>query len=382
MERNFEPDRSSVYDDNFPKILHGLGISLAVTSYQSSSLVFLRSDGENLDTHFSYFKRPMGIAAGKNHLTLGGLCQVLEFARNEEILARLKTGYYENFANFTRKVAFQDEESGQDDFLAARKREYEDFKKADALFLPRAAHVTGMINIHDIGWGDEGLWVVNSTFSCLATLSVDYSFVPRWKPWFITELAPEDRCHLNGMAMRDGRPKYATSFSRSDSKDAWYDKINDEGVLIDVEKNTVLLEGLVNPHSPRYHQGKVYLCNSGVGEVLRFDPETGRTETVVTLRGYTRGLEFYGPLMFVGLSRVRSSPIKNPIPLVKMYEMTASGIWVINLEDDSIVSRIEFGGEVDQIYDISLLENCTWPAILDFENPRLRHLFQYPVLQP
>ena len=29
-------------------------------------------------------------------------------------------------------------------------------------------------------------------------------FSPRWRPPFVSALAPEDRCHLNGLAMVDG----------------------------------------------------------------------------------------------------------------------------------------------------------------------------------
>jgi hypothetical protein len=55
--------------------------------------------------------------------------------------------------------------------------------------------------------------VVNTAFSCLCTLDGRHSFVPRWRPPFITSLAAEDRCHLNGMAMADGAPKYVTALA-------------------------------------------------------------------------------------------------------------------------------------------------------------------------
>ena len=69
--------------------------------------------------------------------------------------------------------------------------------------------VTGEIQCHEIAWGstDNGepdLWIVNTLFSCLAGLDPRYSFVPRWRPPFVSALAPQDRCHLNGLAMRDG----------------------------------------------------------------------------------------------------------------------------------------------------------------------------------
>jgi len=171
---------SSEYTDNFPGILKGLNISLAVTSYQSQTLFFIRSDGETIDTNLKLFRRPMGLAVTKDQITLGTFKEILRFYRNDSVI-----------------------------------RDLEDSDKVDACFVPNASHTTGMINIHDIAYGDQGLWMVNSAFSCLATINSDYSFVPRWKPPFISELKPEDRCHLNGMALKNGKPKYVTTFNQS-----------------------------------------------------------------------------------------------------------------------------------------------------------------------
>jgi len=184
----------STYTDNFPGILKGLNISLAVTSYQSDSLFFIRSDGHTINTHFKTFPRPMGLYADLNRLTLGTFSQVLEFKRCDNILKKIKNGDLDKTTNMSRKILEKDPKLMKE-LIDERKKELEEVKKSDALYLPRASITTGMINIHDIAWGDEGLWVVNSTFSCLSTLSPEYSFIARWKPSFITELVPEDRCH-------------------------------------------------------------------------------------------------------------------------------------------------------------------------------------------
>ena len=76
----------------------------------------------------------------------------------------------------------------------------------DACYLPRSCHVTGNIGVHELAWAGDELWVVNTRFSCLCTLDPDYSFVPRWRPPFVSALAAEDRCHLNGLAVADGGP--------------------------------------------------------------------------------------------------------------------------------------------------------------------------------
>ena len=74
----------------------------------------------------------------------------------------------------------------------------------EACFLANRRHFTGDIQPHELAWLGDELWVVNTGFSCLATLDDRHSFVPRWKPKFISALAAEDRCHLNGLACAGG----------------------------------------------------------------------------------------------------------------------------------------------------------------------------------
>jgi len=262
------------------------------------------------------------------------------------------------------------------ELIEERKKELHDIKKADALYLPRASITTGMINIHDITWGRDGLWVVNSTLSCLSTLSPDYSFIARWKPSFTTELVPEDRCHLNGLAMRENMPKYVTTFNMLNKRDSW-DMNTHDGTLIDIDTNEFLLKGISTPHSPRYYEGKIYLCESGTGTIWKFNPETGIKDKVIKLQGYPRGMTFYGLLMFVGLSKVRSCHIKNPIPICMEYDTTYSGIWIINLEDNTEIGHIKFDGDVDQIYDIAVIPESTQPELLKSDNFLIRHIFDF-----
>ncbi len=170
-------DFSSAYTDNFPSILKALNISLAVTSYQSARLFFIRSDGETIDTNFNFFPRPMGIYADENRITLGTFTQVLEFKRSDDLLSQIKAGALDHEEKMTRKILEKDKEA-MDQLRENREKELAAVKESDALYLSRAALTTGMINIHDIDWGDEGLWVVNSTFSCLSTLS---TIVDAWR---------------------------------------------------------------------------------------------------------------------------------------------------------------------------------------------------------
>jgi len=340
-------DFSSHHTDNFPQILKGLNISLAVTSYQSQSLFFIRSDGESIDTNFKFFRRPMGLAVTEDQITLGTFKEVIKFNRNDAII-----------------------------------RDFEDAEKVDACFTSAASHTTGMINIHDIAYGDDGLWITNSAFSCLATLEPDYSFVPQWKPPFISELKPEDRCHLNGMALKDGKPKYVTTFNQLNEAGAWRkdaDKFKKhDGTLIDVDTNEILLEGLIMPHSPRYYEGQVYFCESGRGLVCRYNPETKEVSVLQRLQGFPRGIDFYGPLMFVGLSKTRKSEVANPAPISEEYDETYSGIWIINLEDDQVLGYVNFEGDIDQIYDVAVLPGMSYPELIEPDHIKVPQIFNFP----
>ena len=340
-----EFDFSSTYTDNFPAILAGLKISLAVTSYQSKKFFFIRSDGDEISTNFKSFPRPMGLAIDKDQITLGTWSEVLKFNRHDSVISKL-----------------------------------DDKEKVDACYMPQAKHVTGMINIHDIAYGKDGLWVTNSAFSCLSMLTSGYNFVPKWKPPFISELKPEDRCHLNGMAMRDGKPRYVTTFSKFDSAKSWKESKTFDGTIIDINTDEILLDGLIMPHSPRYHNDKIYFCESGKGLVCSLDPQTKVVETIAKLEGFTRGMSFYGPLLFVGLSKVRVSDIRRRIPLTEELDETKSGIWIVNLEDNSVIGNIDFKGDVDQIYDVGVIEDVTYPELIEFNNELVRNSFKFTEL--
>lgn len=343
-EQAMEMDFSCQSSSNLPGILAGLKISLVVTSYQAHRLFFVRSNGSQIDVNFKNFVRPMGLAVTPQQITLGTLHQVWRFRRSDEALAVL------------------------------------DDSKADACYVANACHTTGLINIHDIAYGNKGLWVTNSAFSCLATLEPDYSFVPRWKPDFISDLAPEDRCHLNGMALQDGEPAYVTTFNQSNTKKSWRDGAKDSGTLINVKTGHLIFSNLVMPHSPRCHKGYVYFCESGLGLVRRYNPLTQEVVDVVKLPGFTRGMDFFGPLMFVGLSKSRLSNVAEPAPIGMQPDETQSGIWCINLADHSVVGYVRFEGNVDQIYDVAVLPGVTYPELLLPDDEKSQAIFHFPAL--
>jgi uncharacterized protein (TIGR03032 family) len=240
----------------------------------------------------------------------------------------------------------------------------------DACFLPRHVHVTGDIDIHELAWAGDELWFVNTRFSCLCTLDGVHSFVPRWRPAFIKALAPEDRCHLNGLGLAPdaaGRPapRYVTAHAATDAEQGWRQHKKDGGVLIDVRTGTVLVAGLSMPHSPRWHDGKVWLLESGTGSIGVVDPAAGRYQPLAHLPGFTRGLDFCGNLAFVGLSQVRESAVFSGIPIAeRSLTERASGVWVLDVLSGRTIAFLRFQDAVQEVFAVQVLPRFRFPELI------------------
>jgi len=341
--KNNEP-LGSVHTNNFPAILEELGLSLVVSTYQAHRLVLVRADNGTLNTHFRHFQKPMGLAVDRARITVGTATEVW---------------YLRNVPDVTHRL----EPPG----------------KHDACYLPRRIHVTGDIDIHEMAWAaDNQLWVVNTKFSCLCTLDDDHNFTPRWRPPFVTALFLEDRCHLNGLGLRAGRPRYVTMLGATDTPGGWRENKADGGLLMDVQTDDILLSNLSMPHSPRWYDNRLWLLESGKGSLAVVDPEAGSLETVIELPGFTRGLDFWGPLAFVGLSQVRESAVFSGIPLVERLEERACGVWVVNIQTGQAVAFLRFEGAVQEIFAVQVLPGIHFPEILEWGDERVAHSYVLP----
>lgn len=206
----------------------------------------------------------------------------------------------------------------------------------------------------------------------------DHSFTPRWRPHFVSALAPEDRCHLNGLCMEQGEPRYVTALGESDTPGGWRGNKRAGGILMDVPRNAVLLRGLSMPHSPRLYNGGLWLLESGHGALNQADVAAGTWRTVAQLPGFTRGLDFAGPLAFVGLSQVRETAVFSGIPLVERLQERNCGIWVVNLFSGEIVAFLRFDAGVQEIFAVRVLWNCRFPELLEFSDPLVNTSYVVP----
>jgi uncharacterized protein (TIGR03032 family) len=338
------PPLRSVHTASFPALLEELGISVLVTTYQAGKLVMLRPDGGTLNTHFRGFQKPMGLAFDGDRLAVGTTLEIWE---------------YDNVPAVARRLLPEG--------------------RHDACFLPRRSNCTGDVQIHEMAWGREGLWFVNTRFSCLCTLDGIHSFVPRWWPPFITALAPQDRCHLSGMAMALGRPAFVTGLGETDTHGGWRQNKRDGGVLIEVETGRVLLRGLSMPHSPRWHGGKLWLLESGTGGVGYLDPHELRYVRVAELPGFTRGLDFHGNLAFVGLSQVRESAVFSGIPIAERPVAERScGVWVLDITTGATVAFVKFEDAVQEVFAVTALPGMRYPELINDNTTLIADSFVLP----
>ncbi|MSP83690.1 MAG: TIGR03032 family protein [Alphaproteobacteria bacterium] len=247
----------------------------------------------------------------------------------------------------------------------------------DRLYVPQVGYTTGDLDIHDIAVDRHRRPVfVNTLFGCLATTSVRTSFTPLWQPPFITKLAAEDRCHLNGLAMENGSPRYVTAVSRSDLADGWRDRRRDGGCIIDVPADKVIAEGLSMPHSPRIHDGRLWVLDSGNGFLCTVDPATGAAERVAFCPGYARGLAFLGPFAVIGLSRPRDNKTFQGLALdeelAKRGGESRCGLLIIDTRTGDAVHWLRAEGIVSELYEVAILPGVQRPMALGFKSEEIR----------
>jgi uncharacterized protein (TIGR03032 family) len=329
---------------HFPEWLARMRTSLAFTTYQAGKLFFvgLKAEGR-LAVFERTFARCMGLGVSPDARTL-----------------MLATHY--------QLLRF-------DNVVPGGSKHGEN----DAVFAPHVAWITGDVDAHDVAMLPGGRPVfVNTLFSCLATVSEGFSFRPLWRPPFVSRLAPEDRCHLNGLALENGKPRYVTLVANSDVADGWRDRRADGGMLIDVASNEVLLQGLSMPHSPRLHEGRVWLLNSGTGEIGFLDRAAKKFQGIAFCPGYARGLTFVGPYAIVGLSLARENRTFQGLPLDGALAARGAeprcGLLVIDTRNGDTVEWLRIEGVVGELFDVAALPGIRNPAAIGFVTDEVRRV--------
>ena len=320
-------------------------VSLAFTSYQTGQLflVGVMPDGR-ISIHQRNFIRAMGVIAQSDRVYVAGLEAVW---RMDNILRRTE-------------VANQ--------FF-------------DRLFVPRNAQVTGDLDVHEMGVDKHGRVIfVNTKFSCLATFNQTHSFRPLWKPMFISKIAPEDRCHLNGMAMVDGTPKYVTSVSQSDLVNGWRERREQGGVIIDVQADRIVTDELSMPHSPRVANGALWVLDSGRGYIARVDEKTGAKENVCFCPGFLRGMTIWNGHAIATVSLPRDGTFRG----LELDENIRSrdglpwcGIQIVDLRMGGIVEWLRLEGFIKELFDVAVIPGSRCPMALGVGTPEVQHTISF-----
>ena len=315
---------------DFLPVLGHLRASLLISTYQAGKLVAVGRHGDELVLSLHNFERAMGVAVGgpRGRIAVGARGQIW-------------------FLESASDLALQLEPRG----------------RYDGCCLTRGAFVSGNIHGHEMAWQGDELWVVNTLFSCLCTLHDGFSFVPRWRPRFIRALAAEDRCHLNGLALRDGRPAFVTAMAQSDTPAGWRASKATSGCVIDVPSGEIVAQGLAMPHSPRWHNQRLWVLDSGKGCLAVVDLPSGRVDSVCEVPGYTRGLAFCGQFAFVGMSKIRETSVFGGVPIANRRDELKCGVAVIDLTLGQAVAYIQFLAGVDEIFDVQVWPGVTAPAL-------------------
>ena len=236
----------------------------------------------------------------------------------------------------------------------------------DAVYVPVTGHTTGDIDIHDIHTDElDGPVFVATRFNCLASLTDEGSFKVRWKPPFIDRIAAED-----------GVPKYVTCVVKTNVLDGWREHRREGGMVLDIESGEAVATGLSMPHSPRLHNGKLWLIQSGTGEFGHIDMKTGKFEAACFLQGFARGVTFLGDHAIVGVSRPRQERTFEGLELSERLEKEGvspvCGLAVVNLSTGDIEHRLTIEGVVEELYDVLAIPGVIRPMALGFKSDEIR----------
>lgn len=317
------------HSPSLSELLEKAGATLAITTYKTGHLLLARSAKGKINAEVKGIQRAMGLAVAGKRLAVGAAETILSYSANTAI-APAVTGPH----------------------------------SVDTAYVPRSVVYTGDILVHEMGYGaDSTLYFVNTRFSCLCRLDLDHSFVPVWRPPWVTALAAEDRCHLNGLAMVEGRPRYVTALAPTDTRHGWRELKGTAGLVVEVPDGRIVAEGLAMPHSPRWHRDRLWVLESGRGTLATVDPASGRVETVATLPGFTRGLAFIGRYALVGLSQVRET-VFAALPITQGTRERWCGVAVVDTDTGAIVGALRFSAAVQEIFDVAVLP-CAWPTLVE-----------------
>jgi len=332
------------YSTSLPGILFKLNCSIAISTYQAGKVIIVSSlDGKHLRMYGKSFVRPMGMCVSGDKLAVVAQHKLQVFSSSRKMAV-----------GFPLKPKFH-----------------------DGVFLPQVTYYTGKADMHEIDWGDEGLWAVNTAFSCLSLMDEANHFKPMWKPPFITGLTPDDRCHMNGLAMQTGKPKIVSMLGTTDTKKGWKANMLEGGILVDVTDDSVLADKLPIPHSPQFDEnGDLIFLLSGTGNIMRRSTATGKIQKIGSANAFVRGMDLYKDMIFVGKSSLRKT--STMYDLLSFPKDINPGVGIFDKETGEEMAQINFLQRVTEIFDVKIMPGLIRPIIVDETDEIATKAFKLP----
>lgn len=331
------------YSKSLIEFLSNEKISVALSTYQAGKVILISSNAGMLNQLPISFKKPMGIAIQGSKLAVACIDEIQLFSKEEQL-------------------------------RVSKKSELTEF---DTIYLHRATYHTGILDLHDLEFGDGMIWGVNTLFSCLAVYDINYSFRPKWKPPFISSLVPEDNCHLNGMAMHNHLPKYVTSLSNDDTKHGWRKNKLKTGLLMEIPSGEIILQGLSMPHSPRLYQDNLYVLESGNGNLIKVFPSEKKSEVIFNFNCFIRGLSFFKNYALIGKSKIRETS-KDFDDLDVKINSTNAGLIFFDMNEKKVIGEINYESDIEEIFDVQILENTENPVIITSQLEKVNDIITFP----
>ena len=132
------------------------------------------------------------------------------------------------------------------------------------------------------------------------------------------------------------------------------------------------------PHSPRWHDGRLWFLKSGTGKLMVTIPALAGRKSYAVCRAICAGLCFHGPYAMIGLSKIREKHIFGGLPLQAVPEKLLCGVAVVDVRSGRATCFFEFTSGCEELYDVRFLPGVRRPTLLNLEKSAVRQATTNP----
>lgn len=132
--------------------------------------------------------------------------------------------------------------------------------------------------------------------------------------------------------------------------------------------------------SPRWFDGKLWVLNSGSGELGWINPDDKNFNPVAFFPGFLRGLAFHGNYAITTLSKPRHGRFEGLELDNKLKEKDADawcGIQIIDLNNRDVAQWLRFDGAITELFDVCALPGVKNPITLGPNSAEIRDFISF-----